>query len=123
MVRIYVILAVITLVGGGAWATINRFVNDAAIKATQEIAINQLKGENVGLKVAITEKTQNNDALRRANNKTLRTTRDAKQSSAEGLNDDTHTETTYINSFNRFWASAFNGLYGEANRTPKPDND
>ncbi len=122
MARLYIALALIALVGGGAWAIIAKMNRQAATIAVQDVQIRTQAGEIVGLKVSAHEKQLNNDALRRANNTVLRTTRDAKQSSAEGLNDDTHNDTTYISSFNRAWSASVNGVRGETRRNQQPDN-
>ena len=116
MGRLYIAIAVIALVGGGGWAIIGKLTRNAATIASQEIAINQLRGENTGLRVSITQKTANNDALRRDKNNAIRTQRADTNSFREGLNDETHNDDTYINSLNRAIAGSLNSLQGATAR-------
>ncbi len=116
MFRVYAILAVVALVGGGGWAIIGKLTSQAATIASRNAEVMALRGENIGLRVSITEKTANNDALRRDKNKAIRSQRADTTSFKEGLNDETHDDDSYTNSLNRAIAGSLNSLQGASSR-------
>ncbi len=125
MPRLYIaigILAVVAMIGLGGWAVINKLNRQAATIAVQDVQIKTQSRQIFRLQVSIGQKAANNDALRRDKDNSIRTQRADTNAFRKGLNDETHTPNTYINSLNRAIAGSLNSLQGATARDKQPDN-